>query len=109
MEEIFLPTYLMRHRKENLKKCSLRGLEERTDCLFLSYPRGDLPDLSHHVVLTIDAPALTVADSQYGIFLIERMPPKAICSCPHSICSFRNCFHMIRIDTAGSFTEMVQN
>ncbi len=29
---------IIRHRKENLKKCSLRGLESRADCLFLTYP-----------------------------------------------------------------------
>jgi pre-rRNA-processing protein TSR3 len=29
---------VIRHRKENLKKCSLRGLENRSDFCFLTYP-----------------------------------------------------------------------
>lgn len=66
-----LPTYLMRHKKENLKKCSLRGLEGRSDCQFLTYPTTDLPDLSRYIVLAIEAPPLTVADADYGIFLID--------------------------------------
>ncbi|MEI8365304.1 MAG: hypothetical protein WCF65_02700 [Parachlamydiaceae bacterium] len=68
---VFLPTYLMRHRKENLKKCSLRGLEERADCRFLTYPCTELPDLSSYVLLAIDAPPLTTADADCGIFLLD--------------------------------------
>lgn len=34
----FPPTIVLRHRKENLKKCSLRGLESRQDFLFFTYP-----------------------------------------------------------------------
>lgn len=68
---LFLPTYLMRHRRENLKKCSLRGLEGRSDCIFLKYPCANLPDLSSHVLLAIDAPPLSAADAKYGIFLLD--------------------------------------
>jgi pre-rRNA-processing protein TSR3 len=32
------PTIIIRHRKENLAKCSLRGLEEKEEFLFLQYP-----------------------------------------------------------------------
>jgi pre-rRNA-processing protein TSR3 len=68
---LFPPTFILRHRKENLKKCSLRGLEQRPDIRFFTYPKEELPDLSKHVLLTLDAPVLTEADGEYGIFLID--------------------------------------
>ena len=71
MTNNFLPTYIMRHRKENLKKCSLRGLEGRDDCVFFTYPTAVLPDLSSYVVLAMNAPPLTAADAEYGLFLID--------------------------------------
>jgi pre-rRNA-processing protein TSR3 len=68
---LFPPTFILRHRKENLKKCSLRGLEERSDMLFFTYPKDVLPDLSQYILLTLDAPPLTSADAGYGLFLID--------------------------------------
>lgn len=68
----FTPTIILRHRKENLKKCSLRGLEQRKDFRFYSYPwKEPQPDLSSYFVLALDAPPLTSEDSQKGIFLID--------------------------------------
>jgi pre-rRNA-processing protein TSR3 len=67
----FPPTIILRHRKENLKKCSLRGLENRSDLCFFTYPKDDLPDLSHYFLLTMDAPPLCEADKNLGIFLID--------------------------------------
>ncbi len=67
----FPPTIILRHRKENLKKCSLRGLEQRPDCLFFTYPKESLPDLTHYFLLTLDAPPLSKADRDGGIFLID--------------------------------------
>lgn len=64
-------TIILRHRKENLKKCSLRGLESRPDCLFLTYPVDPLPDLSSYVILTLDAPLLSPSDKDYGLFLVD--------------------------------------
>ena len=68
---IFPQTIILRHRRENLKKCSLRGLEARTDCLFFTYPHDLLPDLSGYFLLTLDAPVLSEADRDKGIFLID--------------------------------------
>jgi pre-rRNA-processing protein TSR3 len=68
---IFLPTIILRHQRENLKKCTLRGLETRPDCLFFTYPKRELPDLSRYFLLTLDAPCLSKADSEWGIFLID--------------------------------------
>jgi len=66
-----LPTIILRHRKENLKKCSLRGLEGRTDLQFLTYPYDPLPNLSSYFLLAVGAPELTQEDAQHGIFLID--------------------------------------
>jgi pre-rRNA-processing protein TSR3 len=68
---LFPHTLILRHRKENLKKCSLRGLEQRSDILFFTYPKDTLPDLSQHILLTINAPPLTPKDEAYGLFLID--------------------------------------
>lgn len=67
----FFPTIVLRHRRENLKKCSLRGLEEREDFRFIPYPTPTLPDLSHYVMLAIDAPPLSLADASSGLFVID--------------------------------------
>jgi pre-rRNA-processing protein TSR3 len=67
----FPPTIILRHRRENLKKCSLRGLESRSDMIFLTYPIEKLPDLCGYFVLALDAPPLTPEDHPLGIFLID--------------------------------------
>lgn len=64
------PTIIWRHRRENLKKCSLRGLEKRSDMQFFKYP-GSLPDLSNYLVLALDAPILTQEDSYKGLFIVD--------------------------------------
>ncbi len=67
----FLPTIILRHRRENLKKCSLRGLETRSDMQFFTYPIDPLPPLAGYVLLTLDAPILTKKDQNLGLFLID--------------------------------------
>lgn len=67
----FLPTIILRHRKENLKKCSLRGLESREDMQFFTYPKDPLPSLQGYFLLALDAPILSEADRNMGIFLID--------------------------------------
>lgn len=66
-----LRTLILRHRRENLKKCSLSGLEAREDLCFLSYPNDTLPDLSQHLLLQVGAPLLTIADAHRPLFLID--------------------------------------
>ncbi|HSX04366.1 MAG TPA: hypothetical protein VLG76_06530 [Rhabdochlamydiaceae bacterium] len=68
---IFPPTYILRHRKENLKKCSLRGLEKREDFHFFTYPILKLPDLSNYLILTMDGPLLSKEDAHKGLFLLD--------------------------------------
>ncbi|HSX12342.1 MAG TPA: hypothetical protein VLF61_02515 [Rhabdochlamydiaceae bacterium] len=68
---LFPPTFILRHRKENLKKCSLRGLEQRQDIHFFTYPLATLPDLSNYLILTMDSPPLTKNDAHLGLFLLD--------------------------------------
>jgi rRNA small subunit aminocarboxypropyltransferase len=65
------PTIVIRHRLENLKKCSLRGLEERSDFIFLTYPNYILPPLDNSIILTLDAPPLSPADASHGLLIID--------------------------------------
>lgn len=67
----FPPTYILRHRRENLKKCSLRGLEGRTDLHFLTYPNAILPPLSSYILLALDAPPLKKEDAPRGLFILD--------------------------------------
>jgi pre-rRNA-processing protein TSR3 len=87
----FPPTLIWRHKKENLKKCSLRGLEGRNDFKFYSFPNEPLPDLSGYIVLDINAPSLTSADTQHGLLVLdatwryaEKMQ-KAVDKLPHPV------------------------
>lgn len=66
-----MQTIVWRHQRENLKKCSLRGLEKRSDFAFYSYPKEELPDLSACVALSLDGPPLTAGDGDRGLFLID--------------------------------------
>lgn len=69
--QLYPPTVIWRHRRENLRKCSLRGLEGREDICFYTYPKERLPDLSGYILLAIDAPPLTEEDSGRGLFLLD--------------------------------------
>lgn len=64
-------TIVWRHRRENLKKCSLRGLESRLDFKFFSYPNEMLPDLTNYIMLKLDAPPLSPADHGKGLFIVD--------------------------------------
>ncbi len=82
----FPPTIILRHRKENLKKCSLRGLEKRSDLIFLTYPKDPIPDLTNYVSLKIDGPPLSKQEASCGLFLIDatwRYAEKMFNQLPH--------------------------
>ena len=70
--QIFPPTVILRHQRENLKKCSLRGLETREDMIFFTYPKqGDLPLLEDYILFAVDAPPLTAEDRESGFLFID--------------------------------------
>ena len=66
-----MKTIILRHRRENLKKCSLRGLETHPELLFYTYPVDVLPDYSHFLLLNVGAPPLQKEDAERGLFLID--------------------------------------
>jgi pre-rRNA-processing protein TSR3 len=70
---IFLPTIILRHRKENLKKCSLSGLEGHPALRFYRYPdqMASLPPLDRYLILDITAPVLSEKDSDAGLLLVD--------------------------------------
>lgn len=67
----FPPTIIFRHKRENLKKCSLRGLEGREDLRFFTYPTDLLPLVDGYILLTLDAPPLSIEDAGAGLLLID--------------------------------------
>lgn len=67
----FPKTLILRHKRENLNKCSLRGLEIRSDMIFLTYPKDPIPDLTNYCILSFDSPLLNQNDSHLGICLID--------------------------------------
>jgi pre-rRNA-processing protein TSR3 len=70
----FLPTIILRHRKENLKKCSLKGLESLQHLRFYSYPQHMPQDLKEYVMIHLgdaSTPQLSKADIHYGLFFLD--------------------------------------
>jgi pre-rRNA-processing protein TSR3 len=67
------PTVVFRHRRENLKKCSLKGLETHPDFIFLTYPecQGKMPALFGYVVLDIDGEELLPTQQGQGFVLLD--------------------------------------
>lgn len=66
-----IPTVVYRHRRENLKKCSLRGLEARKDFRFFTYPKHPLPPLENYILLAVDGEPLSQKDSTSGLLLVD--------------------------------------
>jgi pre-rRNA-processing protein TSR3 len=66
-------TLIVRHRRENVKKCSLRGLEKRSDFQMIAYPFRQVPPINgSYVLLVMDgAPELSSADQDKGILLLD--------------------------------------
>jgi pre-rRNA-processing protein TSR3 len=65
------PTVIVRHPKENPRKCSVLPLRGRPDVVFLEYPLKESPDLGGYVRLAAEGPELSVADAASGILLLD--------------------------------------
>jgi pre-rRNA-processing protein TSR3 len=65
------PTVIVRHPKENPRKCSVLPLRGRPDVVFLEYPVRQRPDLANYVRLTAEGPELSAADAASGILLLD--------------------------------------
>lgn len=69
-------TIIVRHTRENLKKCSLRGLEKKPEFLFFTYPdcaqgKEKLPDLSNFLLLDLAGAPLSPSDCDKGLILLD--------------------------------------
>jgi pre-rRNA-processing protein TSR3 len=64
-------TIIVRHPRENPKKCSVLPLQGRADVQFLSYPTKDPPSFEGYIRLAADGPELSAADRASGILLLD--------------------------------------
>ena len=68
---MYPPTVIVRHTKENPRKCSVLPLRARPDLVFLNYPVKVRPSLEGYVRLAADGPELTAADAGRGLLLLD--------------------------------------
>src|SRR5438105_9695653 len=71
MTTTYPPTVIVRHPKENPRKCSVLPLRGRGDLVFLTYPVAELPALEDYVRLADEGPELTAADARRGLLLLD--------------------------------------
>ena len=64
-------TIIVRHPRENPKKCSVLPLQGRADVRFLPYPTLDRPSFAGYIRLAADGPELSIADVLCGILLLD--------------------------------------
>lgn len=67
----FPVTYIVRHPKENPKKCSVLPLKGRADLAFLTYPLKQPLDLEGYIRLAAEGPELSAADREAGVLLLD--------------------------------------
>ena len=67
----YLPTIIVRHPKENPKKCSVMPLKGRDDVIFLKYPARIVPPLDGYIRLAAEGPELSAADAACGVLLLD--------------------------------------
>ena len=56
---------VIRHCRENVKKCSLRGLHDHPDFEFFKAGDGFSFDATGYILLEIDAPAISPTDAAW--------------------------------------------
>lgn len=69
--QLYFPTVVIRHKRENLKKCSLRGLENREDFLFYTYPLIEDLQLEGYIYLCVDGPPLSREEFPKGLLVLD--------------------------------------
>src|SRR5436190_6765123 len=67
----FPPTVIVRHPRENPRKCSILPLQGRPDIVLLRHPVRQRPDLHGYVRLAADGPELSAADAGSGLLLLD--------------------------------------
>ena len=64
-------TIIVRHPRENPKKCSVLPLKGRAEVLLVAYPPPELPCLDGYIRLAADGPELSIDDRDRGILLLD--------------------------------------
>jgi len=64
-------TIIIRHKRENKKKCSICHLEGSVDFLFFAYPGCEEVTFPGFVLLDIDGEPLSQKDCQSGLVLLD--------------------------------------
>ena len=66
---------IIRHNRENLKKCTLSAIEDRSDCLFFLYPfcaqDPIICSTQSYILLDFEGPVLSAEDAASGIILLD--------------------------------------
>src|SRR6185437_16837046 len=65
------PTVIVRHPKENPRKCSVLPLRGRPVLVFLTYPVRQRPPLDGYIRLAADGPPLSEADAGSGLLVLD--------------------------------------
>src|ERR1700722_13381750 len=65
------PTVIVRHPRENPRKCSVYPLRGKEGLVFLTYPVREQPDLAGYVRLAAEGPPLSAADAGAGVLLLD--------------------------------------
>lgn len=71
MTPIYPPTIIVRHPRENPRKCSIYPLRGRPDFVFLQHPVKERPSLEGYLRLAAEGPVLSEADAGCGILLLD--------------------------------------
>jgi pre-rRNA-processing protein TSR3 len=71
MSATYPPTVIVRHPKENPRKCSILPLRGRDDLIFLTHPARQRPPLTGYIRLAAEGPELTRADADCGLLLLD--------------------------------------
>jgi pre-rRNA-processing protein TSR3 len=66
-----MKTVILRHKKENLKKCSLSGLEKREDICFYTYPKDKIDLPGKYILLKMGEKPLSEKDKDLGLLIID--------------------------------------
>ena len=73
---MILQTIVIRHTRENVKKCSLKGLEGLPEFAFYTYPdcvvgKEKLPQLQNYLLLDVEGKPLSKDDEGSGLLLVD--------------------------------------
>jgi pre-rRNA-processing protein TSR3 len=71
MTATYPPIVIVRHPKENPRKCSILPLRGRADVIFLTHPVRQRPPLAGYVRLAADGPELSAADTGCGLLVLD--------------------------------------